>query len=230
MIPFGTKGEVQMKSFHWGALAALVIFASPAGAQNFAIGTQAGTTGIGAEAQYQVTPGLVVRGTADFLGYSRDTTYDDINYTGRLKFATAGAFVDWHPFQSWLFLSGGVYFGQRKVSLAATPTTNVNIDGVNYTPAQVGTLTGAVKTSSAQPFLGFGIDNTFVGAPGLGFKAMVGVAFSSSPAVALASSGGLLSNDPTFQARLNNERNRIRDDARDFQYFPVINVGLTYSF
>jgi hypothetical protein len=219
-----------MKSAYRAAVAALAVFASPAGAQNFAIGTQVGTTGIGGEVQYRISPGLVVRGTADFLSYSRDQTYQSIDYSGKLRFATAGAFLDWHPFQSWLMLSGGAYFGKREVTLGATPMTNVTIDGVSYTPAQVGTLKGGVKMSSAQPFLGLGIDNTFVGAPGLGFKAMVGVAFSGSPAVALASSGGTLSNDPAFLTRLNNERDKIKDDAKEFKYFPVLNIGLTYSF
>jgi hypothetical protein len=212
-----------------GAGIALFAAIGPAQAQNFAIGAQIGTTGVGAEAQYQFAPGWVLRGTADWLGYGDNQTYEAIRYRGRLHFATAGAFVDWHPFESWFLLSGGAYFGQRKLSLSAAPATPITIDNIVYTPLEVGRLDGSVKMGPAQPFLGLGIDNTFFGQPGLGFKLMAGAAYGGSPSVKMKSSGGTLTNNPIFQSHLDNERDQIRKDAEDYKFFPVVYFGLTYG-
>ena len=160
-------------------LAAVAIFVagSTANAQDFAFGVQAGTSGVGAQAQYRAGPGLVLRGNADWLSYGHDETYQDVKYSGTLEFATAGAFLDWHPFDSWFLVSAGGYFGQRDISLAVEPKLNVDINNVSYSPTQIGRLNGKVKYSSFQPFAGIGLDSTFYGDPGLTFDIVLGVAF-----------------------------------------------------
>ena len=212
-------------------LSAVAIFAALGGAakaQDFAVGVQAGTSGVGAELQYSASPGLVLRGNGDWLSYGHDETYQDVDYSGTLKFATAGAFLDWHPFDSWFLLSAGGYLGQREISLAAAPKSNVAINNVSYSPSQIGQLNGKVTYSSFQPFAGLGLDSTFYGDPGLSFNFVLGVAFGGSPSVALASSGGTLSSDPTFQNNLAAERAKIVHDAANFGYYPVVYLAVTY--
>ena len=211
------------------AFAAFAAMLGPANAQNWAVGTQIGTTGVGAELQYRMAPGWILRGTADWLGYDHDESYQAVSYRGHLRFATAGAFIDWHPFQSWLLVSAGAYFGQRKIALSAQPSSNVVIDQVSFTPAQTGKLDGWVKMNPVQPFAGLGIDNTFLGRPGLGFKAMGGVAYGGSPKVKMESSGGTLTGNAIFQNHLANERDQIRKDAQNYKFFPVVYLGLTYG-
>jgi hypothetical protein len=215
------------------AVAALAL--APAGAAlaqdgAFALGLNAGTPGLGAEAQVRVADGLVVRGGADWLSFSRDEDYSGVPYDGKLKSATAGLFADWHPGGSAFLVSGGAYVGQRKVDLKAQPTSNVNIGGASFTPAQVGRLDGRAKLSKVQPFVGAGFDNTFTTSRSWGFRALLGVSFSKSPDVSLRASGGTFSNDPTFQARLRQEEADIRDDAKDFKYYPVAQIGVTRRF
>lgn len=212
------------------AAACVVLGFAPARAQMWAVGAQIGTTGIGGELQLQINNALVARGTADWLSYSRDETFSGIDYSGKLQFGTGGAFLDWHPFQGSFLLSGGAYFGSRQVKLSAQPGAAITVDlgGTTYTGAEVGHLTGAVKMGDVEPFLGLGFDNAFQGNAGLGFKAMLGVSFSNAPSVSLVSTGGALSGNAAFQADVAAEQGKIRDDAKGFQYFPVLYVGLTY--
>jgi hypothetical protein len=216
-----------MKNILLVALVTLVA-TSAAQAQDFAFGVQAGTSGIGAQAQYRAAQGLVLRGNADWLSYGHDETYQDVDYSGTLKFATAGAFLDWHPFDSWFLVSAGGYLGQRQISLGASPKSNVKINEIDFTPAQVGRLDGTVKYSSFQPFAGIGLDSTFYGDPGLSFNFILGVAFGGSPSVSLNSSGGTLSADPTFQNNLAAERAKIEHDAENFGYYPIAYFAVTY--
>jgi hypothetical protein len=210
--------------------AALLTPLASANAQSFAVGANVGTPGIGVQAAFQASDVLVVRGTLDGLSFGRNETYSDVRYEGDAKLMTGGLFGDFHPGGGSLFVSGGAYFGKRKLELTARPTSSVEIGDQTFTPAQVGQLNGEAKLSKVQPFLGVGFDNTFTRESGWGFRAMAGVSFSKRPDVELNASGGTLSNDPNFLTRLAQEEAEARDDAEDFRYFPVVQVGVTRRF
>lgn len=195
-----------------------------------AAGVNLGTTGVGLEAQFSVSDSLVLRGSADVLSFNHDETYSDIDYDGKLKSKTVGLFADWRPAGSAFLLSAGAYVGGRKVRLDAQPTGNVEIGGATFTPAQVGRIEGQARMSDVQPFAGVGFDNTFTGGGAWGFRALAGVAFSRSPDVSLRATGGTFSNDPAFLARLRQEEQDLQDDADDFKYYPVVQIGLTRRF
>src|SRR5207248_60790 len=141
------------------------------------------------EGQYKVNDYIGLRASGDWLGYSRNFSSSDLRYGGRATWATFGAFGDIHPFKNGFFLSGGAYFGDRKVTLNATPNGNVTVNGVVLTPAQIGQLHGEGKLSSSAPFAGLGWDSTFNSKGGLGFKGLIGVAFSDDPSVSITASG-----------------------------------------
>ena len=190
----------------------------------------AGTTGVGAEVQLSLGPVFVVRGGLDTLGYDFDESYGDIDYSGRFDFDTVSAFVDLHPFLNGFLISGGVYVGDRTINLNGQPTAPVEIGGATFTPAQVGTLSGRIKLSDTAPFVGVGYDDSFIREGRWGFRGMVGVAWSQEPEVGLSSSGGTLSNDPIFRARLEQEAREIQEDAKDKALFPVVQLGVTARF
>lgn len=221
------------------AVSACTLVASPALAQTYgrpaaepaiAVGGQVGTTGAGIEAQFSLGPIFVLRGGVDTLGFDLDETYDGVDYSGRFDFDTVGAFVDLHPLANGFFVSGGAYVGQRKIGLNATPTGPVEIGGQTFTPAQVGVLSGEIKLKDVAPFAGLGFDNTFTRSSRWGFRALAGVAWSDTPEVGLNSTGGTLSNDANFRARLADEARSIQSDAEDYGFYPVIQLGLNYKF
>ena len=193
-------------------------------------GVNLGTPGVGAELQYQAAPGLVLRGGGDWLSYSRDETYSDIPYDGKLKSRTAGLFADWHPGGGAFLVSAGAYFGNRELELRSEPTGNITVGGQTFTPAQIGRLEGEAKLSDVQPFVGLGFDNTFTGGGAWGFKALVGVSFSDDPEVDLRAVGGAFSDQPAVQAAVAQEAADIREDASDYKYYPVVQVGVTRRF
>lgn len=211
-------------------LAALALSAGAASAQNVAVGATAGTTGVGFEAQLNLGQVFVLRANIDQLDHDIDETYDGIDYSGAFAFDTVGGFVDLHPFGNAFLISGGAYLGDRDIGLGATPTVPVEIGGTIYSPSQVGTLSGAIKLQDIAPFVGVGWDDTFTRKGPLGFRAIVGVAFSDTPDVVLESTGGSLSNNATFQDRLDDEAREIQNDVEGYGFFPVVQVGLNYRF
>lgn len=195
-----------------------------------AIGATAGTTGLGGEAQIRLGPIFTIRGSIDRLNHDADESYDGIGYSAELAFDTVGGFVDLHPLANGLMITGGAYMGDRDIRLSATPTGPVNIGGQSYSASQVGTLNGTVKLQDLSPFVGIGWDDTFYRSGRWGFRAIAGVAVSDKPEVALTSTGGSLSNDAAFQARLRDESRQITEDADGYGLFPVVQVGLNYKF
>ena len=216
------------------AAATLLLSAAPAMAQSsepgVAVGATAGTSGLGLDVQVKLGPIFTLRGSLDRLTHSADESYDGIDYSGDLTFDTVGGFIDMHPLANGFLISGGAYVGDRDIALAATPTGPVNIGGQTYTPGQVGTLNGAVKLSGVAPFLGIGWDDTFYRSGRWGIRAVAGLAWSDAPEVALNSTGGSLSNDPAFQARLRDESRDITDEVEGYGLFPIVQVGLNYKF
>ena len=222
-----------MKTLLIAAVIATTLPATSALAQadgRFAVGAQVGTPGAGLQAQFALSPVVVLRGGYDVLKWDRDQTYKGIDYDAKIDFKSPGAFVDLHPFRNGFLISGGAYFGDRKVDLDATPTGNVNVGGATFTPAQVGTLTGRIDLESTAPFVGLGYDNTFTRGGRLGFRLLAGAAFGDAPQVNLDARGGTLSNDPTFRARLDQEEREVQAEADDYKVLPVLQAGLNFKF
>ncbi len=128
-------------------------------------------------------------------------------------------------------MTAGAYFGDKGLKLSATPTQNVEIGNQTFTPAQVGTLKAEASLEDTAPFVGVGWDTTFQGSgPGMGFKFIVGAMFTGSPDVSMTSTGGTLSSDSNFQAQLAIEEQNLQDDIDDYEIYPVVQAGLTWSF
>jgi hypothetical protein len=54
--------------------------------------------------------------------------------------------------------------------------------------------------------------------------------FTGSPQVDLTATGGTLSNDPNFQTQLAQEEQNLQDEISDYEVYPVVQAGLTFSF
>lgn len=211
--------------------AALSLMAAASASAQITVGAHVATTGIGPDLQYRLNDHFTVRGAADWMDIGANRTYDSVHYDGHLKMATGSAFLDWHPWANAFFLSGGAYFGDRRIDISASPAANVTIGGVSFTPAQVGHLDGRIKMDDASPFVGLGVDtNGGAMKRGLGFKGVLGVAFSGKPRVALTSTSGLLTGQPLLQQAIAQEQANIANKVEFLQTYPVVQAGLTYRF
>ena len=107
------------------------------------VGVSGGTNGIAPEIGYRGEH-LGLRANGGFLDYSRSENIDDIDYDGKLKLNSFGLLADWYPFAGGFRISAGARSSSNKIDLHATPTANVEIGNVSYTPAQAGNLDGTV--------------------------------------------------------------------------------------
>lgn len=192
------------------------------------VGPAISTLGLGGDVGVRFNDfiGLRVVGNAWVADF--DATYGGVDYGVDFNLASVGPMVDIYPFGSVLRFTAGFRYNLNNLGLDATPTTSVTFGGNTYTPAEAGTVTGDVDFNTFAPYVGLGLEATFLGDTlALGFEG--GVLFQGSPSVSLRGNGTLAA-DPTFNADLAREADEIEDDLSILAYYPVLRLYMTFRF
>lgn len=211
------------------SLTALGAAPALAGDATLAAGITAGTLGVGPELSIRPMEKLGVRGSLNWLSFSRDEDVDDIAYEGDLGLLSFGATLDWYPFDGGFRVSAGGRWNGNDIDLSARPANAVTIGGTTYTPAEIGRLTGTVEANAFAPVLTLGWGGDL--APGFTFGVEAGVMYQGAPEIKnLRARGGLLEGDPGLLADLEVEEERIEDEVDAYRVWPVFQLMLTYRF
>jgi hypothetical protein len=192
------------------------------------VGPALSTLGIGGDVGLRFNDFIGFRIAGNAYGANFDASYGDIDYGVDFNLASVGPMLDVYPFGGVLRFTAGFRYNMNNAGLTATPNTNVNIGGMTFTPAEVGELDGDVDFRDFAPYVGLGLEATFInGTLALGFEG--GVLLQGSPDVSLRGNG-TLATDPNFNARLNEEEKQIEDDLAFLAYYPVLRAYLTFRF
>ncbi len=208
-------------------LISLAFLHSPAHAEGHSIGGKAGLLGVGIEYSYSISERIAFRGALYGSGYSFDATEGGIDYDFELNWDSLSVGVDLHPFTGPFRLSAGLLANDNGLSATSTPNQPVTVGNTVYTPAEVGTLNGAVGFDGTTPFIGLGWD--WSKSKRVGFSLDLGFVSQGSPNVSLTSSG-LLAGDPTFAGDLAAEQAELEDALDDLDLLPFASFGVTFRF
>jgi hypothetical protein len=126
-----------------------------------------------------------------------------------------------------------VIANNNKVDVTGQPKSgSITVNGVTYTAAQIGSLSGDVKPGhKVAPYLGIGYGNVWT--KGVNFYFDLGVMFQGAPKANLtANCGPALSVAQCAQAQndVDQEERRLEDKLKRFKYYPVANIGITIGF
>jgi len=200
-----------------------------ASAQGIALGAKIGTLGPGLDLTVSLVDRLNLRVNGNYLKISAETTQSDIDYDADLTLGSALAMLDWHPFGNNFRISAGAVYNGNELGLEATPTDSVEIGDTEYTPAQIGTLTGDATFDKFGPYIGIGFGNAVKEDMALTFVFDLGVVFHGSPEINLDADGPV-AGIPSFQADLADEEQQVEDDISAFKIYPVLAFGVSYHF
>jgi hypothetical protein len=195
------------------------------------LGLKFGTLGLGLDLSTPVTEALSVRFNVNGLTYSDTQEIDDVNYDGDLDLLTVGALLDYYPTSTNFRLSGGVYYNDNKFSGTAVPTatTVVELNGVDYGVDDIGRVDSEVTFNTFAPYLGLGWGNR-VEESGWGFSLDVGAMYHGEP----ESKIDVVINNPTIEQQIRDdveaEKRSAQEDISDYKFYPVVMVGVNYSF
>ena len=194
------------------------------------IAGRVGTPGFGVEAAKLFGGHLAVRAGANFFNFSVSKTQSNIDFNAKLKIHSFSAVVDFFPGNRGSFhLTGGIMTNPATVTATGKPSaTGFDINGVTYTAAQVGTLTGEAKYSGVLPYFGLGFGTPARNGGALKFLFDLGVAIGK-PKLSLVATNP--SNIPNLATDVEAQRVKTENDVQKYaKIYPVISLGLAYRF
>lgn len=201
---------------------------------SIAVSADAGTLGIGAHLSIPLQPALNLRLGVSGYHYDFSGATSDVDYNFRLKLQTIEALLDWYPVDNGFHLSAGLFHNGNKVNSVARPsaTGSYTINGTTYSTAQAGVVNGNTEFRSAAPYLGIGWGNPSSSGKGWGFTSDLGVMFQGAPSSTLTSSGCTATAQLCAQlaSDLRAETMNLDHKTNNFKYYPVLRVGVSYSF
>jgi hypothetical protein len=132
--------------------------------------------------------------------------------------------ADYFPFGNSLRLTGGFLINLNKAEIALTPTDSYVVGGDEYTPEKLGVMTADIDFNKFAPYIGIGFGNPMAGDSGLKFSFDIGTIYQGAPNIDLSATGLI---EPSAEA--DNEAT-LESNLEWFQWFPVVQFGLTYKF
>jgi len=166
--------------------------------------------------------------------YSYSGSTSDVEYDFKLKLQTIEALLDWYPMNGRFHLSAGLFHNGNKISSVAKAAANgsYTINGNTYSTSEVGNIDGDIEFKSAAPYLGLGWGNPVGREKGWGFTSDMGVIFQGTPNANLTSTGCVASAQicAQFANDLSVENINLDQKTNNFKLYPVVRIGVSYSF
>jgi hypothetical protein len=230
------------KRFVWtGAVAALLclLFSAPAQAADVALGGKAGTLGLGVELTVGLGRQWNTRLGVNGFNYSDRREASDIEYDAEAKLRTATALLDFHPGgRGSRLTAGAVWNGTKVEGSSLRPDSGFyDIGGVRVPAGILGTLDAEADFDPLAPYVGLGWGNAVGANQKIGFSFDLGAVFQGTADVELTPV--LPANSPinttpgareALQVLLDREEGDIEDEAKDYDIYPVVSIGVTYRF
>ena len=225
------------------------------------VGADVSPLGIGIKTTILMTRYFDARGMVNFFNFDTgDFELEGFHVDGKVHLLSAGALLDWYPFNSiWRFSVGTLFLNGNQLSAQShiVPGTSFTLNGVKFYAASPNSLTGATPLSgtgvlglhTTQPALvlsgGFG---KFIPRSNRhwSFPTEFGVAFIGSPTIAVTKSGWACLdqeqtqcgdiNNPTnpasiaFNSALQTTLTKWRKDLSSFTVYPLFSYSVVYSF
>ena len=211
-----------------------VMAESDASSGRWETSARASTLGAGVEVKRTFGSNLAARAVLNGFSLSLDEEYSDVSYDGDLKLKSGGLVLDFHPSGGWFRVSAGVLLNGNRLDVDAEPTAGTfEFNNVIYSAAQVGTAQGKADFNSVAPYAGIGFSRSPGGDSGLSISGDVGVMFQGSPSFDLDVTCSALVPSATctrLQADADAERAAFENDADEYEFFPVISLGLGYRW
>jgi len=214
----------------------LLLVSSPMVFAEVGVGLAVGTTGISGSLTFPIySDKLNIRGTLNGFKYDTDITETDIEYNAEADLESYGLLLDWHPFGGGFRLSTGFYSNKNKITGDATPQEAVDIGGTLFEPEEIGTLQlDAGYGRSFAPYAGIGWGNAISEDQRLSFSIDLGIMFTGDINVDLKASSPLADALPSVRVSLEDalkqEEQDLEDDLAVADFWPVLNLGVSYRF
>jgi hypothetical protein len=211
--------------------------------RNYAFGFKASTLGAGIEVATPIAGRINLRSSFSLFAFNDPFNIDGVDYGARLHLQSSQTTVDWFATRSLHISPGFLYFKNTESAPASVgPGQTFVLGGQAFLNSVDDPVTGAssvVYQHKFAPLLLIGFGN-LVPREGsrISFPIEFGAAYTGAPVISVALNGtactteGCVSfaQNADAQTFLKKEIQKLNDDLKSFPYFPIVSVGMSYSF
>lgn len=197
--------------------------------QPFSLRAEAGTLGLGVSAGWRFADHFGVHAGVNYFSHSENgNDIEGTSYNSKLRLLSVPLALDIYPWENRSFrFSVGALINKNKLTGSTPLGQPVELNGNTYQDAGLAlTLEGKQKVFS--PFISLGGDFALDKAKHWALNFELGVAYTGNPEVALTRTS--TGPDPFLDADLEAERQQLEDKAKDFKFYPIVKVGVSFSF
>ena len=213
---------------------------------SFGVVTKASLLGVGGDVGVTLTPFFNVRGGFSGMNFTHGFSSSGIHYDGTLHLRSAEALVDITPLGDWFHVSPGVlvYNGNKITANASVPGgQQFDLGSASFISSASNPITGTglMTVNKAAPMIMFGFGNPIPHHHRFTFFHEFGIVFQGTPKTTLnlagtacdATTGLACANaatDPTIQAQIKAEQDKINKDNSFVKFYPVGSIGFGFRF
>ena len=206
------------------------------------VGVHGGTLGLGVNVGLDISENFAARALISKLGLDYEETESGNEFKGDLDLQSIGLVTDWHPFASGFRVTGGMFLNDNEVSGVARGE-DLDIGDRSYD----GQFEMLLDFERIAPYFGAGWTSGPIGDPGFSFSVDAGLLYQRSPRVSGSGTVGdcifniSTGGDATVRGctgsiamelgtDLESEHADLSGDLDDFDWYPVLSIGLSYRF
>lgn len=220
----------------------------PDAAKGLTFDINVGTQGLGFALGYEFNEHLRLRARYAFLGYKRDSDWNDLPNKAELEGNNGGLLLDYHPTGGAFRLSAGITLSAQKLKADASMQRGgkvYSLGGYDYRAMDGAAVHANYDWNSLQPYVGIGW-STGVNERGLYFTADLGVNFCGKSDLKVSHAGNIQSRtrggggawqDLPAGALDSRLRDSVKHEGRDFfkvadkiVVYPVLQIGVGYRW
>ena len=195
-------------------------------------GIKAGTLGIGGEIGYRPFSMFGARIDGEAFSFSDDgIRAGHTNYNATANLESYGALADLYPFGESFRITAGMRLNENDVT---GQSQSVTVGGLTVPTSGFGTENARLTFDKLSPYVGVGWGGAIT--PGLNFTSDIGVMFHGNPKASVTASPNaagaalLAATGTNLNATVASDRASLQSAVNGYDYYPVIELGLTYKF
>lgn len=230
-----SNSRVSAQAIAWALFFILLQAVLPASSlaqqgSGFGVTIKAGTPGIGGDLTVGLHPKFNMRGGGNVFWYGLTSSEVEdgvtVDFQADLRWLTIPVLLDWHPWESGVRFSLGALVNNNHIDLSAE-TDNVELNGAEY---GVESLDGKISFNALSPYIGIGYGDATDASSRWHVACDVGVMFQGSPQIEMNAVATHQLLQPLLDADLAAEVNELEDEYKEFTLYPVLSVGVSYTF
>jgi len=225
-----------MKKILFSTVTSLILSSGFVYADNIqSVGADIGTIGIDADYTTMIMPqyNLALRVSTGGFKYSGEYDDTDTHYDTDMSLFNLGATLEYHPFANGWYVGLGAYYQNSNYEFDAKDTNGFyEFNGHSYEADKIGGVYGKIKDlNHFVPYLGFGYDTSLLEDDTWFFTFKAGAWYQGKPRLELTvhdcqlGPGCMLLEEDVAK-----EEDDINEDIKDYKWWPVIQIGVSYRF